>query len=132
MLALAGAFVGLAGGFALGWLAWLEYYGVWGRVLAGVGAVCYLVALFLACRRGAGGLGGRWGALGAAAGWILGTLLISTYAPGGDVVITDSIVNYLWVYGGMVTVVAGALTVRESGADSSRALRGGRGGVLNV
>lgn len=115
LLFTAGLAVGVVAPFALSWLAWMSL-STTGTAVAFALAAVYLLLLSLGCRCGAAGLEARYGALVPALGWIAASLAIALYHPGGDIVVSDSMVNYLVMYGGMAAVALGVLTAPADGS----------------
>jgi hypothetical protein len=110
-----GVVVGVVAPFALSWLAWMSL-GSTGTAIALVLAAVYLLLLYVGCRCAGAGMEARYGAVVPALGWIVASLAIALYQPGGDIVVSDSMVNYLVMYGGMAAVALGVLTTPPDGS----------------
>lgn len=123
VLLLAGFTAGIVGGLALSWLAWIGESGSRGAVLAFGSALLYLVLLFVGCRLGASGMEARSGAALPAGGWALANLLLISYSPGDDIIVSDSLVNYVLLFGGVLAVTLATVTApapRPRPASSAR------------
>ncbi|WP_046471061.1 DUF6113 family protein [Allosalinactinospora lopnorensis] len=107
VLLVLGFAAGLVCGLAASWLSWLWGSGALGMALAGGALVVFLGLLYTGCRAAGWAMGSRLGAGLPAAGWVGAGLLLTGFAPSGDVVMLATVVSYAFLLGG-IAVVAGA------------------------
>jgi len=106
MLLVLGVVMGVVGGFTHG--LWLVGSIPWA-------AVCWLLLLFGVCL-GAGRLmGSRLGAGVVAGGWVLVSMVFSFKLGAGDLVISGNPAGYVYLYGGIIAVVAALVLSPSSG-----------------
>lgn len=76
------------------------------------GLVAALVTLVAVCTvaRATAGVGSH---LAAGTGWLIAVQVLSSGGPGGDVLVPAELVGYVWVYGGLVAVLAPLLAPRS-------------------
>ncbi|GAA0949929.1 DUF6113 family protein [Nonomuraea longicatena] len=99
MLFVLGLVMGLVGGFTQAW-----YVGT-----VPVAAVAWVLVLFGACL-GAGKLmKGKLGAGVVGGGWLVVSTVFSLQGSAGDIVIAGDSAGYIYLYGGLVAVVAAFL-----------------------
>lgn len=110
-LAATGFCAGIVVGVSAGWLAWLWESGTTGKAMATGALVVLLALLFLGCRAAAYGMESRLGAALPAIGWTVALISLTSYAPGGDIVMSASAINYAFVLGGVLVVVLATATV---------------------
>jgi hypothetical protein len=106
MLFVLGVVMGVVGGFTqAGWQqGWLP-----------LGAIGWLIILF-AVSLGAGKLmGSRLGSGVTSAGWVLVSMPFSVKLGAGDLVISNNPAGYVYLYGGLLAVVAAFLLSPSSG-----------------
>ncbi|WP_113700279.1 DUF6113 family protein [Nonomuraea lactucae] len=97
MLFVLGVVIGIVGGFT---------QGAWHLGPVPAAAVAWLLGLFGVCL-GAGRLMGvRSGAAVTAAGWLLVSMPFSLKLSQGDLVIAGGTAGYVYLYGGMIAVIA--------------------------
>ncbi len=100
--------VGLATGVlsavGAGWLTRYWEAGAPAQALGVVGLVLLLAALYGLCRLCSWGVGGVSGGLAFAAGFMAATMALTVYLPGGDVVLTDHLLHYGFLFGAMVAL----------------------------
>ncbi|GGL10578.1 hypothetical protein GCM10014719_10620 [Planomonospora parontospora subsp. antibiotica] len=101
VLVLLGALMGLLGGFQHSWYL---------RPVP-VSAIGWVLGVFAVCHGAGRAMGGRAGAMAPAAGWLAVTTLWLTARPEGDLVIADDVSGYVYLYGGLLAALAGALLV---------------------
>ncbi|WP_449061396.1 DUF6113 family protein [Planomonospora algeriensis] len=101
VLVLLGALMGLLGGFQHSWYL---------RPVP-VSAIAWVLAIFAVCHGAGRAMGGRAGAMAPAAGWLAVTTLWLSARPEGDLVIADDVSGYVYLYGGLLAALAGALLV---------------------
>jgi hypothetical protein len=101
VLVLLGALMGLLGGFQHSWYL---------RPVP-VSAIGWILAVFAVCHGAGRGMGGRAGAMAPAGGWLTVTTLWLSARPEGDLVIADDVSGYVYLYGGLLAVVAGVLLI---------------------
>ena len=75
------------------------------------GVVAALVTLLAVCTV-ARAVAGAGSLLAAGAGWMIAVQLLSAGGPGGDVLVPAATIGYVWVYGGLVAVLAPLLAPR--------------------
>ncbi|MBG0815085.1 DUF6113 family protein [Planomonospora sp. ID82291] len=107
VLGLLGALMGLLGGFQHSWYL---------RPVP-ASAIGWVLALFAVCHGAGRAMGGRGGAMAPAGGWLAVTTLWLSARPEGDLVIADDVSGYVYLYGGLLAVLAGVLLV-PAGAGS--------------
>ncbi|MFC6576820.1 DUF6113 family protein [Planomonospora parontospora] len=101
VLVLLGALMGLMGGFQHSWYL---------RPVP-ISAIGWVLGTFAVCHGAGRAMGGRAGAMAPAAGWLAVTTLWLTARPEGDLVIADDVSGYVYLYGGLLAALAGALLV---------------------
>ncbi|MEW9553511.1 DUF6113 family protein [Nonomuraea sp. NPDC050783] len=109
MLFVLGVVMGVVGGFT---------HPVWNVGPVPGSAVLWVLALFGVCL-GAGRLmRGRLSAVAAGAGWLLVTMPFTVQLTSGDLVIASGAAGYVYLYGGLVALVAAYLLSPSSGGGS--------------
>ncbi|WP_285757617.1 hypothetical protein [Nocardiopsis ansamitocini] len=108
-LAALGLVGGIVTGFSVSWLSWLWLTGAAGQALAALTVVLLLVAVFLACRVAGWAVGSVVGGASLALGWVLASLALIAPSGSGDVLMTSTPVNYVFLYGGVLAAVLGTL-----------------------
>ncbi|MFI7640375.1 DUF6113 family protein [Nonomuraea sp. NPDC049400] len=100
MLFVLGVVMGVVGGFT---------HPVWQAGLVPLSAIAWVLALLAVCL-GAGKLmRARLGAFATALGWLLVTMPFALKLGAGDLVIANGAPGYVYLYGGLVAVVAAYL-----------------------
>lgn len=109
VLLLTGAAVGLLSGFGMSWFS--HHWPLGTLVQAGsvVGVVMFLVLLYALTRLAAWGSRRQSGATGFAVGYVLSLLGMIGYLPGGDIVFSAAVVNYVYLFGSMMALAAGVM-----------------------
>ncbi|MBE1456443.1 hypothetical protein H4W79_000657 [Nocardiopsis terrae] len=109
VLFVAGLTVGVLSGFGVGWLA--HFWNLGAAVKAGsvVAVLAFLVLLYAVCRLAGWGSRRQSGALGFAVGYVTALLGMLGYLPGGDIVFSAKLVNYLFLFGSMAALAAGVV-----------------------
>ncbi|MBR8744601.1 hypothetical protein [Nocardiopsis sp. MG754419] len=104
-----GAAVGVLFGFGMSWFSHHWPLGLLVQV-GSVAAVLVLLALVYALTRLAAWGGRRQSAAtGFAVGYVLVLLGMIGYLPGGDIVFSAAVVNYVFLFGSMVALAAGVM-----------------------
>ncbi|GAA3442166.1 hypothetical protein Pve01_09980 [Planomonospora venezuelensis] len=83
-----------------------------------VSALGWVALLFALCYGVGRMLGGKAPALAPAAGWILVTMLWLSQRPEGDLIVANDLSGYVYLYGGMLAVMAGVLLAPSRGGGS--------------
>lgn len=104
VLLLLGTAVGLLSTSSAGWLTRYWDGGQPAPALAVTGLVLYLVLLYLLCRLLAWGSRRQSGAIAFAVGFLGAILAVTSYLPGGDILLTDHLVHYAFMLGSMVVL----------------------------
>ncbi|MEV4567024.1 DUF6113 family protein [Nonomuraea sp. NPDC049419] len=81
-------------------------------------AVSWVVALFGVCLGAGKMMGARLGAMVTALGWLLVTMPFTLEMGSGDLVIAAGTAGYVYLYGGLVSLVAAYLLSPSSGGGS--------------
>lgn len=105
VLVLAGLVAGVVGGFQHSWYA---------RPVP-VSAIGWAVLLAAACYGAGRAMRGKLAALAPGAGWMAITLIWLGGSPEGDVVIANDPSGYVYLYGGLIAVLAGVLLSPSGG-----------------
>ncbi|MFJ2028916.1 DUF6113 family protein [Streptosporangium sp. NPDC087985] len=105
MLGLLGLVMGVVGGFQHSWYLWP----------VPISAIGWLVLLFAACYGAGRAMRGRLAALAPGAGWIAITLIWLGGRPEGDLIIANDLSGYVYLYGGLIAVLAGVLLSPSDG-----------------
>ncbi|WP_460772167.1 hypothetical protein [Nocardiopsis nanhaiensis] len=107
-----GLAVGMAASFGMGWFAHFWVLGL--PVQAGIaaGVLAFLVLLYALCRLAGWGSRRQSGAAAFAAGFLVSLLGLIGYLPGGSIVFSDALINYVFLFGAMVAL--GAAVVRSA------------------
>ncbi|WP_068927057.1 DUF6113 family protein [Planobispora rosea] len=108
VLALFGVLAGLLGGFHHSWYI---------RPVP-VSAVGWVALLFAVCYGAGRMMGGKAPALTPAVGWLLATMLWLAERPEGDVIIANDVSGYVYLYGSVLSILAGVLLVPSGGGGS--------------
>ncbi|GAA3106102.1 hypothetical protein GCM10017600_51490 [Streptosporangium carneum] len=74
-----------------------------------ISAIGCVLLLFAVCHGAGRAMGGKLAALAPAAGWLVMTMVWLAGRPEGDVVIANDPSGYVYLYGGVVAVLAGVL-----------------------
>ncbi|MER7501934.1 DUF6113 family protein [Nonomuraea pusilla] len=115
MLFVLGVVMGVVGGFT---------HPVWQAGPVPVAAVCWVLVLFGVCL-GAGRLmRTRLGVVAPALGWLLVTMPFTLQLGSGDLVIAQGAAGYVYLYGGLVALVAAFLMSPSSHRGGSWLLHG--------
>ncbi|WP_306368822.1 hypothetical protein [Nocardiopsis sp. CC223A] len=116
VLVAAGAAAGLLSATGAGWLTRYWEAGTPAQVLGAVGLVALLGALYGLCRLCAWGTRGVSGGVAFALGFMAVAMVLTMYMPGGDIVLTDHLLHYGYLFGSMVVLaIAVVRGVREGG-----------------
>jgi hypothetical protein len=99
MLFVLGLVMGLVGGFTQAW-----YVGT-----VPVAAVAWVLVLFGACLAAGKLMNGKLGAGVVGGGWLVVSTAFSLQGSAGDIVIAGDSAGYIYLYGGVVAVVAAFL-----------------------
>ena len=104
-----GLAAGVAAGFGMGWFAHFWVLGL--QVQAGIaaGVIAFLVLLYALCRLAGWGSRRQSGAVAFAAGFLVSLLGMIGYLPGGSIVFSESVINYVFLFGAMVALGAGVV-----------------------
>ncbi|WP_344858098.1 DUF6113 family protein [Planomonospora alba] len=105
VLVLLGLLMGLLGGFQHSWYI---------RPVP-VSAIAWVAGLFAVCLGAGRAMRGRGAACAPAAGWAAVTMLWLGVRPEGDLVIADDPSGYVYLYGGLLAVLAGVLMTPARG-----------------
>ncbi|MBG0833474.1 hypothetical protein HS041_37875 [Planomonospora sp. ID67723] len=108
VLAVPGLVSGVLGGFHHSWYL---------RPVP-VSAIGWIALLFGLCYGAGRMLRGKPAALAPAVGWILVTMLWLSQRPEGDLIVADDLSGYVYLYGGMLAVMAGVLLAPSKGGGS--------------
>jgi hypothetical protein len=76
---------------------------------APLAAICFDVAILATCVLGSWGMRTALGGVLPAAGWLLVTLVLSSTSGGGSILVTATLAGELFLFGGAVSAVAGAV-----------------------
>ncbi|WP_223809201.1 hypothetical protein [Nocardiopsis listeri] len=104
-----GAAVGVSSGFGLSWFSHHWPLGLPVQAGAVVGVVVFLVLLYALTRLAAWGSRRQSGATGFAVGYVLSLLGMIGYLPGGDIVFSTALVNYVYLFGSMIVLAAAVM-----------------------
>ncbi|CAL9535135.1 hypothetical protein SUDANB121_04139 [Nocardiopsis dassonvillei] len=104
VLLLAGLAAGVLSAVAAGWLTRYWEAGAPAQVLGVAGLALLLGALYGLCRLCSWGTRGLSGGLAFALGFVAATMVFTAYLPGGDIVLTDHLLHYGFLFGSMVVL----------------------------
>lgn len=104
-----GTAVGVLSGFGLSWFSHHWPLGLPVQAGAVIGVVVFLVLLYTLTRLAAWGSRRQSGATGFAVGYVLSLLGMIGYLPGGDIVFSTALVNYVYLFGSMVVLAAAVM-----------------------
>lgn len=104
VLLLLGVAVGLLSTSSAGWLTLYWEGGQPAPALAVAGLVLYLVLLYFLCRLLAWGSRRQSGAIAFAVGFLAVILAVTSYLPGGDILLSDHLVHYAFMLGTMAVL----------------------------
>ncbi len=114
-LVLVGLLVGVVGAFVQAVrFVWLT---PWGAVVVPWGAALAVLVVVLTTRGAAWAVGSRRGGWLLLGGWLVGTLVLGTPSPSGDIALADGVRQYGYLIAG-VTLGAAAATFPMLGATS--------------
>ncbi|MBB6118895.1 hypothetical protein [Nocardiopsis algeriensis] len=99
-----GAATGLVAAPAAGWLTRYWEAGITAQVLGAAGLVALLAVFYAACRLCGWGSRSVLGAACFAGGFVVVTMALSAYVPGGDVVLQGHPVHYGYLFGSMAVL----------------------------
>ncbi|OUC76461.1 hypothetical protein CA984_43830, partial [Streptosporangium minutum] len=105
MLVLLGLMMGVLGGFQHSW--YLQPFPI--------SAVGWVVLLAAACYGAGRAMRGRLAALAPGVGWMAMTLIWLGGSPEGDVVIANDLAGYVYLYGGLIAILAAVLLSPSGG-----------------
>ncbi|MEV4184136.1 DUF6113 family protein [Streptosporangium canum] len=105
MLVLLGLMTGVLGGFQHSW--YLRPFPI--------SAVGWVVLLAMACYGAGRAMRGRLAALAPGAGWMAITLIWLGGSPEGDVIIANDLAGYVYLYGGLIAILAAVLLSPSGG-----------------
>lgn len=115
-----GLVAGIAVGLSVSWLSWLWQADAVGRLLAGAAVLLILAALYAATRTLGWSIGARWGPGAFGLGWILASFALTGLSFGGDILVTSTLTNHLFLYGGVAAVVLGTVRTPERGGSAQK------------
>ncbi|MDF2708606.1 DUF6113 family protein [Nonomuraea muscovyensis] len=115
MLFMLGVVMGIVGGFT---------QAAWKLGPVPASAVAWVLALFGVCLGAGRMMRAKSGAVAAAAGWLLVSMPFSLELSQGDLVIASGTAGYVYLYGGMVALVAAFLMAPSAPSSGSWLLHG--------